>query len=282
MVLPNQKVTEEVITVREFLIRFFAAEIPVRAAALAYHTLLAIVPILGLLFWYLNTIGVTQDWMEVIKGYVLTHLNVSASGNFLDHFEKLTASVRGATAGWTGIVLLAYTMWSLITKFGDSVDTVLLIGPEQPTVSLSFLKLTLRRLFVMFGLPISLVLSLIVTQWIREDSWLHRIFQVKRVGPLLALPVTWGVDIFALFLIYLFVPRRILRWREAFKAALIVGPALELTRWGVGAFNRYSVSVHKIYGVLAAIPMLVLWIQIAWMIVLAGALFVRTSRISRN
>ena len=255
--------------------RYCRAEIATRAAALAYHSLLSIVPLVGLIFWYLDSIRVTDQWMQLVKRFLLTQLNVESSAQFLETFEKLTTNVSGGSWGWVGLAIFLYTGWNLLNRFGESLDIILDTAPHPPESSLSWISLELRRLMVMLLLPITLTVSLVVTNWIRSDSLLRFLFNLKTVGPYFALPLAWITAAIAFFLVYLLVPRRPVPWPQALKAALIVTPVSELMRYGFGMYNHYAVSTHKIYGVLAVIPMFVLWVQLGWMIILLGALFVR-------
>ena len=257
--------------------RYCQAEIPTRAAALAYHSLLAIVPMVGLVFWYLGSIHVLDRWMQDAKNFVLTQLNVDSESIFLEHFERLTSQViagSGGSWGWVGVVILVYTAWNLIDKFGHSLDVILetqgpLRGREK-----SKIKLAVRRFSVMIGMPIAVTISLAVTNWIQKDSLLNELFKLGTVGPLIALPVAWTAVVVAYFFVYLLVPRNPVPWRQALKVAVIVGPTSEVVRFLFGLYSHYAVSVHKVYGVFAVIPMLILWVHVAWMLMLAGALFI--------
>ena len=261
--------------VKDFASRFHQSEITTRAAALAYHSLLAIVPVVGLFFWYLTNIGVTDKYLKLSRDYIISQIDVGADHTFVEQFDRLTATVSGSSWGWIGVVLLVYTAANLIVRFGESLDIILDSAPNLPKMTWSSLKLSLRRIFVMLGMPVALTLSLVVTQWIRSDSWFHLLFKARLVGPYLALSIPVSVDVFVLFLIYHFIPRKPLPARQSFKAALVVGPLFEITHFGVGVYNGYAVSVHKIYGVLAVIPMVILWVQVAWILILSGALLVR-------
>jgi YihY family inner membrane protein len=142
---------------------------------------------------------------------------------------------------------------------------------------------------------VALTFSLMVMQWIRSDSALHHLLDPGRLGQyltfmapvfedfsrmfqtagsylMLLVPLT--VDVLVFFLVYHFIPKKPVPWREALKAAVVVTPVSELTRFIFSLYNGYAVSVHKIYGVLAAIPMFILWVQIAWLVILCGALVI--------
>ena len=256
--------------------RFRQAEVPVRAAALAYHSLLGVVPVVGLIFWYLSWIGVTKRWMQMTQTFILENLNVNASAQVMKTFEKLTGSIQGHSWGVIGLLVFLYTGFNLIMKFGDSIDVIIDSDFERPRrVSIGWIALFIRRLFILGGMPIALMASLVITTWIRYESWLSPLFKMKSVGAVLAMPVAWTVDIGAIFFVYWLVPSRPIPWKQAMRAALIAGPLFELGKFLIGFYNRYAISVHKIYGALAAIPLFFVWVQFAWMIILSGALLIR-------
>jgi membrane protein len=255
--------------------RYYEAQIPTRAAALAYHTLLAIVPIIGLLFWYLVHIGVTNRWLRLTKTYILSQFNVDAEGRVEDTFKHLTSIIQHGGWNWVGIPVLIYTTWMLLHRFNESLDLVLGTATKEPHVKHKLSIVVVRRTLVMLGLPVALTLSVVVTTWIREDSWLHYLTEIKLVGSYVLLAFAWSVDIFVLFTVYYVVPTRTPPWREALKAAVVAGVLSELTRNIFSLYNVYAVSVHKIYGVLAAIPLFILWVQLAWIVVLGAALIIR-------
>ena len=258
--------------------RWRESEIQTMSAALAFHTLLAIVPTIGLIFLYLKKIGISKNWYDLTRVFLLSQLSVSSDSALIKHFDHFISSARGYGWSWLGLIIIFYTTWNLINKFGNSLDTILHTAPDQShIITVGLLKLNAKRLFVMLLLPLALMLSLVVTQWLKQDSWLHYLTGLKTVGPFIALPIAWGVDIVVFFLIYHFIPRTHIPFKQAFKIALIVGPLSEITKSFFGHFSHQMVSIHKIYGVFATIPLFILWVQIAWMIILSGVLFVRFS-----
>ena len=174
-----------------------------------------------------------------------------------------------------GLAFLIYTVYNLIDRFGASIDFILESSPHPPPDKRHMVKLIGRRLIVMLGMPIALTVSLGISQWIRKDSWFHLLTDIDVVGSFLAIPIAWLTTIVALFLIYYFVPRTPVPAKQAFKVALIIGPLVEMFRFGIGIYNGYAVSVHKIYGVFAVIPMLILWVFLTWMLLLVGGMMIR-------
>jgi membrane protein len=259
-----------------YYVRYKTAEIQTKSAALAFHTILIIVPVIGIVFWYLKVIGISGNWFNLIRLYLLTQINLAYDSNVIRQFDRMTATVRGNSWGFIGIAIFIYTFWNLLDKFGKSLDVILDTSREQHNiVKRSFLELVAWRTMAMLGLPIALAVSLMVTNWIKKDSWLRYLIHLKTVGPFFALPLAWGVDIVVLFLIYCFIPRSSVPWRQAFKVAVFVGPLSEIMRYIFGYYSKHAIIINKIYGIFVAIPLFILWVQLTWMIILMGALAIR-------
>lgn len=252
--------------------RFTKAQIPLRATALAYHSVLSLVPIIGLILWYLRRIGVTERWTAAIRDFIFSHLNVSSSTQVVSKLQDLSSAVEHKQWGWLGFALFAYTAWNLITKLGDSLDLILETARAEPRLQLGYIKLFLRRLLVMIGLPIAVGVSVIVTTWLRKDSWLRFIFKLKSVGPYLVIPIPWFVDVLVIFLLYHAIPKHPVPWRQSLKAALLVAPFLELGKFGIHLYNTHALTTQKLYGSLYVVPIFIIWVQAAWTIFLVGAL----------
>lgn len=246
-----------------------------RSAALAYHTLLGIIPLLGLFFWYLKSIQVTDRWILLTRKFLLVQLNVSSSELFAKYFDKLTTEVQGKSWGWVGVVLLVYTSLSLVFKFGQALDAALDIHPANQQEQLGWFAQLVRRSLALLGLPLALLISLVLSNWIRHNSFLHDFIQVNEMGPFIRNALAWVSTILAVFLVYYFIPSKKIGRRRAWIMACLIGPILQILRILLGVYARYAVSFHKIYGVLAVIPLSILWVQLSWAVLLGGALFLK-------
>ena len=77
--------------------------------------------------------------------------------------------------------------------------------------------------------------------------------------------------IVGLTLLYRIAPARHVFWRYAIAGGVLAGIAFEVTKrvftWYLTSFQSYEM----LYGALAAVPALMFWIFLTWLIVLAGA-----------
>jgi membrane protein len=77
-----------------------------------------------------------------------------------------------------------------------------------------------------------------------------------------------GIALF--FFIYKWVPQAKVNSACALISAAITASFWNLARWGYTYYTREIVAYNTVYGSLGAVPILLLWIYIAWVIVLAG------------
>ncbi|MGD5182321.1 YhjD/YihY/BrkB family envelope integrity protein, partial [Xanthomonas citri pv. citri] len=58
---------------------------------------------------------------------------------------------------------------------------------------------------------------------------------------------------------------------HAIPGAILAAVLLELVKWGIGAYLGSFQSYLKLYGTVAFVPILLLWIYLCWVAVLLGA-----------
>ena len=266
------KIAEEL---RVLVQRFIKAQIPTRAAALAFHSILAVVPAIGISFAYLRVLGVTAKWRIATRAFILSHFDVGTGEEALKALENLTKSVSSRSTSIIVVLILSYTVFNLVRRLGDALDAVLhMSGHEIPTQR-KFWSLMFRRSVVLLLLPISLTISQVATSWIREDSWFRFLFRIDTVGPILALPLSWVIDIAAIYALYAFLPRRRVDLRSTVLPAVVSGLLFEFGRALIGLYSHSAITNQKIYGAFAAIPLFLIWIQFAWILFLSGALLIK-------
>ena len=247
-------------------IRFFISDrIMEKASALTYYTLLAIVPTVALLLGLANGFGL-QDMIhsaleEMLPGqpevvdYVLQF-----AISYLAHAKK------GIVLG-IGIVMLLYVIYSLI----DNVEMVLNRIWQQKKGRTTLRKIT-DYLSIMILVPTFLLISsgvqIFLKTYLRAGAVDHEL------SDLLLRSLQWTpyvLSIISLTFVYIVIPNTKVKFKNAFVAACIAGSAFMFFQ-GLYLSSQIWVSKYNaIYGSFAALPLLLLWIQMAWVICLYGA-----------
>jgi membrane protein len=85
------------------------------------------------------------------------------------------------------------------------------------------------------------------------------------------------IELFAITAIYRVVPHRTIKLRYAFVGASLATLLLEVIKWGLGVYLSNFNSYQTLYGPLAVVPILMMWIYLCWVAILIGASAAATS-----
>jgi membrane protein len=70
---------------------------------------------------------------------------------------------------------------------------------------------------------------------------------------------------------YRFVPNTFVRWGHAWMGGVFVSTAMELAKKALAIYLSKVPTYSMVYGAFATVPILLVWIYVAWIIVLLGA-----------
>lgn len=249
--------------------KFFKDQCVLRASALTYFTLMAMVPLLALLFGIANGFG----YQEQLRGQILDHFTgeqeiVEEIIHFAENFLKNTQ--KGVIAGlstllffWSAFKILDHIercfnhIWEVETprKWKSkcaSYLTILVIGPILFILvsSISFFLAQKLRLFL---------LEIFLSPGIR--------FWLISLARLLPYCLVWALFTF----MYMFLPNAKVRWKPALFAALISGTTYLLLQWVYILSQAGIARYNAIYGSFAVLPLFLFWVQISWYVFLMGA-----------
>lgn len=247
-------------------IRFFISDsIMEKASALTYYTLLALVPAVALLVGVANGFGLQDLIRSSLEGMLPGQPDVV---DYIMQFavRYLTHAKSGVVMG-IGVVMLLYVIFSLI----NNVEMVLNRIWQQKKGRTTLRKIT-DYLSIMILVPTFIMISSGVQIFLR--TYLTSGLFDHQLSNLLLQSLQWTpyvLTILALTFVYIVIPHAKVRFKNAFIAACIAGSAFMFFQ---GLFISGQIWVSKynaIYGSFAALPLLLLWIQMAWVICLYGA-----------
>jgi membrane protein len=222
-----------------------------RSSALAYETLLSIVPLTAVAMSAVRVFGDERLQRTFLHYLAETYVPASA-GPGVGRFVELVEHLDLSTIGIVGLCALVPVMFSLV----DAVE-----------LSLSDIFRTPRRAhwfrFLFLGVIVTLApLGSVLT--VRYVPWtglgLDHI-----VAPLLLISAL-------LYGVFRMLPSMSLRDRAAITGALTVGLLMSIAKAGFGLYATYLArSIHILWGAVAFVPLLLIWVLASWSIVLLGA-----------
>ena len=249
-----------------FTIRSFGQnQMVVRSAGLTYYTLLAIVPLVAVIFGVLKGFGY-EDRIEVYLERVLPHFG-QLSGQITDWARNMFTETRG---GWIAAIGLVIFLWSVIRVFMSIEDSFNYIWEVRRRRSIA--RKMSDYIAVMIIGPI--VWLIFFTVGDQVETALDNLVRGTFLWPLLTgikALIPFVTASLILSLVYAVIPNTKVNYSAAIKGGMIAGIALVFVQvfysGGQSALSRYN----AVYGGFAAVPLLFIWLNVCWQIIMFGA-----------
>lgn len=242
-------------------IKFFTGHQRVKqaAAALTYHTLFAIVPVMALMIAVAKLLGYGDAFRAKVDVFFAGQESI-ASGllGFVDSYlsNRDTNYMFGAIVGLT---LLLYSVFSIFQTVDSSFNSLWNLKAHS-------LKKQIK--VFLFVLLVPFVTILLLAIWISISSFFNSGGVLHEVNIFV---LTTGIYIAILFVAYKFIPNTKVNIRHAATAATFCGVVFAIMQYSgsliLGMFSNY----RNIYGDLASLMLFILWIYFSWTICLAGS-----------
>ena len=241
--------------------RFNQNKLTQAAGYLTYSTMLAIVPLIMVVFSIFSAFPVFNEVTGALKEFIFTNFAPSASdmvGQYIDEF--VNNSKKMSAVGIISLIVVALMLINSIDRTLNSIWHDTETRPIFTSFAIYWLILTLGPLLV----GASIAASTYVKSMFESASNFSFGLKLLSFVPFLS---TW----FIFTLIYMVVPNKKVSIKHSAAGALIAAVFFTL---GKQAFTWYIVtfpSYQLIYGAMATLPIMLLWIQLSWTVVLLGA-----------
>jgi membrane protein len=250
---------------RFVLKRFLGDRLFEAAGALSYTTVFALVPLSMVVFGVLSAFPVFNQWSESLTTYIFANFVPSAAkavSGYLTDFSANTSKLTAAGA-LALIVSLLVTLTSVEAVF-NRIWRVPTARPKFGRFLVYWTVLTLGALVAATSLALlTRFFALAIFETV-PGRWLEAL--LLRVTPM-------AIELLAFAAIFKVVPHRTVKWRHAFAGAALSVFLFECVKSGLALYLGSFDSYQKIYGAIAFVPILMLWIFLGWSSILFGASF---------
>lgn len=239
---------------RELLRSQHRDQLMVRAAALAYTTLLSLVPLLTVA---LSTVGRVQPERaeQVVRG-------VAALLPFSPARVQTTLTLlaeRTAALGGVAVVLSAAVTLHLFYQIEEVVNTIWGLPHRRRWQ----LRLASLLMVLLWG-------PLLLTALFSSLYWVYSLPGFGRLAPLLR-PLPAVFAILALAALYRWVPHTRVPWRAALAGATVATAFLAVLHYGFQAYVSFAAELNVIYGSLSLLLFFLVSLFLFWLAILLGA-----------
>lgn len=248
-------------------VRGFQSEnLQTKASALTYSTLLSIVPLLAVLLGIAKGFGfqgtVRQELFDYFPGHEM-ELNKA-----FEFVESYLAQAQGGVIIGVGLILLFYTVINLISSVEDTFNDIWQIQKSRPW----YRKIS-DYLALFLVLPVLMTASsgLSIFMSTLQNSFLGQYLFFTPLMELFLHIAPYIITTLAFTGLYVSLPNTKVRFVNGLVAGFIAGCAFQLFQFIYISGQIWVSKYNAIYGSFAALPLLLLWLQLSWLICLFGA-----------
>ena len=235
------------------------------ASNLTYSSLLAIVPIMAVVFaiargfgysiliekWFTTTMASQPEVAEILITFVNSYLKHTQKGVFLG----------------IGLVFMLWTVLMLISNIEKAFNDIWQVKRQR-----SIFRTVTDYIALLFLIPVVIVISSGLSIWVTALN--HQLHDVVVIGPAMALIIELSPYVLlstAFTALYTFMPNTKVRLRSAIVPGIIAGVSMQLFQLVYINSQIWISNYNAIYGSFAVLPFFLLWMQTSWIICLVGA-----------
>ena len=229
------------------------------AAALTYHTLFALVPVMAMMIAVANLMGYGQAFREKVEVFFAGQENIANELlKFVDMYLGNTDTnyLFGAIVG---LAFLLYSVFSIFQTIDESFNSLWELKEHS-------FKKQIKVFLLVLLIPFVSILLLAI--WMSIASFFDGKGLFHEVNIFM---LTTCIYIAVLFIAYKFIPNTKVNIRHAAISATFCGIVFAIMQYSasliLGLFGNYK----NIYGNLASLMIFILWIYFSWTICLAGS-----------
>ncbi len=249
------------LTLRE---RFREDRLGLSASSLTFTTTIALVPLLTVALALFTAFPMFAKFQDVLQKWLVESLvpdNIARQVlGYLTQFAS-----RAGRLGWAGLTVLFFTALSLVFTIDRTLNAIWRVRRPRPFGQ----RLLIYWAALTLG-PLLLAISLTITSYIVTAS---RGMVGGMPGGLRLLldGVEFLLVAAGLAATYHYVPNTRVKWTHAWTGALFATLALEGAKKLLTLYLKAVPTYSAVYGAFATVPILLVWIYVAWVIVLLGA-----------
>lgn len=248
--------------------RFIKDASTISASALTFYSTLSFIPIVALILAIARGFGADESLQNWLKEQSYTNPEVMQW--IMDIAAKALDNTKGGLIAGFGVVLLIWSVIRMLSSTELAMNRIWGVKKGRTLVK----KFT-DYMSILFIAPILVVLISSMNVFMMSNLQAYAMDEgllsyasvaLKAILAIVPYVLVWFLFIF----LYMFMPTTPVKFRYALVSGIVAGTIFQIVQWFYIRFQVGVSSYNAIYGGLAALPLLLVWLQLSWSIVLWG------------
>jgi membrane protein len=246
--------------IRFVLKHFIQDDCPYIASALAFTSLLAVVPLMIVGLAIFSTFPIFKGFSQPLQNFIFTNFIPTTGAIVQFYLQQFTSQVSKLPV-W-GIAVLLITALLMLFTIERAMNKIWRVSSGRHGVAAFLLYWAILTLApILIGLSIAISSYLFSTPLLLDN-------------PLLSLVIYYSpffLSLLGFIFLYTIVPNCPVKIRHAFCGSLVATILFETAKEGFAYFlTRFNVY-ELLYGAFAILPLFFIWVYWVWIITLLGA-----------
>ena len=252
---------EAFVTLRE---RFAQDRLGVTAGSLTFTTMIALVPMITVVLAVVTAFPVFSKFQDIAQKWLVESLVPENIARQVLGYLTLFAG-KANKLGLAGLVILVLSVLAMILTIDRTLNAIWRVRTARSLGQRMLIYWTAMTVG-----PLIFGLSVTMTSYAISASKGLVAGLPGGVGLLLD-TVQFGMVAAVMAAMFQYVPNTHVRWGHAWMGGLFVAVCLEIAKRLLGYYLSKVPTYSLVYGAFATLPILLVWIYLAWIIVLMGA-----------
>lgn len=239
------------------------AQLQVVAGYLSYVSLMSLVPLMVVALSVATAFPIFADIHQSVQQFVYDNFVPTASDVVQQYLSTFVANASKMSAVAISFLFVAALL--LISVIDKTFNNIWQVNKKRRLItsfSMYWMILTLGPILVGASIAITSYIVSLVSLGVDDNIGITNLF--FRLLPLLS-------SMAAFVLLYMLVPNKTVPFKYAMSGALFAAIFFELAKKIFAIYLTEFPAYQAIYGALAIVPILFLWVYLSWLIVLGGA-----------
>ncbi|MBV5282245.1 MAG: YihY/virulence factor BrkB family protein [Paludibacter sp.] len=244
---------------------FVVDNLNVRASALTYSILFAMIPLFALIIAIAKGFGVDKLIENSLQGTFIGQANLVPT--VMGFVQRYLESTQGGLFIGIGIAILFGSVMNFFMQVENAFNSIWQVKKSRSLIH-QFTTYFSAILIIPLLIVLSSGFSIYINTILSHSYFFNVLSPVLRFGvKFIPYIINWIV----FTIMYMVIPNTRVRFYNAMLAGILAGSAFQLFQILYINGQVYLSRFNVVYGSFAAIPLLLLWLQISCLIILLGA-----------